>query len=84
MTLIMMFDKTYDPRDEIRFSLFKFKVPKFLRPAFDWQYVIHQVRAGQEYGFRARMVWKEFVSADDCRQEYERWTRQLAAVKSRD
>jgi hypothetical protein len=82
MTLIMMFDKSYNPRDEIRFSLFKFKVPKFPRPAFDWEYVIHQVRADQEYGFRARMVWKQFVSADDCRQEYERWTRQLPVVKS--
>ena len=82
MTLIMMFDKSYTSRDEIRFSLFKFKVPKFPRPAFDWQYVIHQVRAGQEYGFRARMVWKKFVSADDCRQEYESWSRQLPALKS--
>jgi hypothetical protein len=82
MTLIMMFDKSYNPRDEIRFSLFKFKLPKFPRPALDWQYVIHQVRAGQEYGFRARMVWKEFISADDCRQEYERWARQLPKGKS--
>jgi hypothetical protein len=81
MTLIMMFDKAYTVRDEIRFSLFKFKIPKFPRPAFDWQYVIHRVEAGQEYGFRARMVWKKFVSPDDCRQEYERWDRQLAAEK---
>jgi hypothetical protein len=73
MTLIMMFDRMYTPRDEIRFSLFKFKTRKFPRPAFDWQYVIHRVEAGQEYGFRARAVWKKFVSADDCRLEYERW-----------
>ncbi|MBI3839190.1 MAG: hypothetical protein HY288_14820 [Planctomycetia bacterium] len=79
MTLIMMFDKSYNPRDEIRFSLFKFKIPKFPRPAFDWQYVIHKVEAGQEYGFRARMAWKQFASAEDCRAEYDRWVRQLAA-----
>ena len=79
MTLMMMFDKGYNPRDEVRFSLFKFKIPKFPRPAFDWQYVIHKVEADQEYGFRARMVWKQFVSAEDCRGEYDRWTRQLAA-----
>ncbi len=78
MTLIMMFDKTYSPQDEIRFSLFKFKVPKFPRPACDWQYVIHKVEAQREYGFRARLVWKKFVSADDCRQEFERFTAQLA------
>jgi hypothetical protein len=42
MTLVMMFDKTYNPRDEICFSLFKFK-PKFPRPACDWQYETHTV-----------------------------------------
>ena len=78
MTLIMMFDKTYTPRDEIRFSLFKFKTRKFPRPACDWQYVIHHVEPGQEYGFRARLVWKKFVSPDDCRQEYDRWRTELA------
>ena len=67
MTLIMMFDRTATPSDEIRFSLFKFKLAKFPRPACDWQYVIHHVEPGQEYGFRARLVWKKFVSADDCR-----------------
>ncbi len=81
MTLIMMFDKSTSERDEIRFSLFKFKVPKFPRPAFDWQYVIHRVAAGQDYGFRARMVWKAYVSPEDCQQEYERWARHLAAGK---
>ena len=65
----MMFDRAYNPRDEIRFQPVQFKLAKFPRPAFDWQYVIHDVRAGEEYGFRARMVWKKFVSADDCRQE---------------
>ncbi len=82
MTLIMMFDKTFSPQDEIRFSLFKFKVKKFPRPACDWQYVIHKVEAEREYGFRARLAWKKFVSADDCRQEFERWTAQLAAEKT--
>ena len=82
LTLIMMFDRMYTPRDEIRLSLFKFKTRKFPRPAFDWQYVIHRVEAGQEYGFRARAVWKKFVSADDCRQEYERWAAGLAKSDS--
>lgn len=74
MTLIMMFDRGHTPRDEIRFSLFKFKVPKFPRPALDWQYVIHRVEPETDYGFRARLVWKKFISAADCRDEYERWT----------
>jgi hypothetical protein len=78
MTLVMMFDKAYNEIDEIRLSLFKFKIPKFPRPAFDWQYVIHHVEAGHEYGFRARLVWKPFVDADDCRREYERWAAEMA------
>ena len=78
MVLLMMFDRTYTQRDEIRFSLFKFKVKKFPRPALDWQYVIHKVEPDAEYGFRARLVWKKFASPDDCRAEYERWIAGLA------
>jgi hypothetical protein len=77
MTIVMMFDRAYAPRDEIRMSLFKFKVPKFPRPALDWQYVIHQLEADREYGFRARLAWKKYAGAEDCRDEYERWARGL-------
>ena len=73
MTLILMFDRMYGEEDEIRFSLFKFKLPQHPRPAWDWQYVIHKVEADREYGFRARAVWKKFVSAEDCQAEYDRW-----------
>lgn len=58
---------------EIRFSLFKFKVPRRPRPAWDFQYVIHRVETGKNYGFKGRLVWKRFVSAEDCREEYRRW-----------
>jgi hypothetical protein len=30
-----------------------------------------------EYGFRGRLVWKKFVSAEDCLREYERWVAAL-------
>jgi hypothetical protein len=73
MALVMMFDRTYTERDEIRFSLFKFKVAKFPRPAMDWQYVIHKVEPDQEYGFRARLTWTKFLSPEDCLAEYQRW-----------
>ena len=62
MTLVMMFDKAYNDIDEIRLSLFKFKIPKFPRPALDWQYVIHRVEGGREYGFRGRLVWSRAVA----------------------
>lgn len=73
MVLELMFDRMFSKDDEIRFSLFKFKVPKFPRPAWDFQYVIKRIEEGHEYGFKARLVWKKFVSPEDCRQEYQTW-----------
>ena len=78
MTLILMFDRTYSEEDEIRFSLFKFKVKdEDRRPAWDFQYVIHQVEAGKEYGFRGQLVCKKFFSAEDCLEEYQSWEKGL-------
>jgi len=79
MTLILMFDRAYGEEDEVRLSLFKFKVPKHPRPAWDFQYVIHKVEAGREHGFRGRLVWKKFVDADDCLREYTAWAESLRA-----
>src|SRR4029077_9008145 len=49
MVLILMFDRMYSVEDEIRFSLFKFKVPRRPRPAWDFQYVIHQLQENHPY-----------------------------------
>jgi hypothetical protein len=73
MVLILMFDKASSQVEQIRFSLFKFKVPKHPRPAWDFQYVVHKFEKGQEYGFKCRLVWKRFISAQDCLEEYEEW-----------
>jgi hypothetical protein len=73
MTLVLMFDRAHTADDEIRFSLFKFKLPRYPRPAWDFQYVIHKVDSAKEYGFRGRLVWKKFKSAEDCREEYRKW-----------
>ena len=77
MVFILMFDRMYGPDDEIRFSLFKFKLPRHPRPAWDFQYVIHRVTADRTYGFKGRLIWKKFVSADDCLAEYQRWKNSL-------
>lgn len=77
MTLILMFDRLSSARDQIRFSLFKFKLNQFPRPAWDFQYVINDVKQDENYGFRGRLVWKKFVSPEDCQQEYEQWSQQL-------
>lgn len=73
MVFMLMFDRMHSREDEIRFSLFKFKVPRRPRPAWDFQYVIHQVEAGRPYGFKGRLIWKKFVSPEDCLEEYRRW-----------
>jgi hypothetical protein len=78
MVFIIMFDRMHSPTDEIRFSLFKFKLDRFPRPAWDFQYVIHRVERDREYGFRARVVFKRFVSPEDCVKEYESWKSTLA------
>ncbi|MCA9101459.1 MAG: hypothetical protein KDA63_09930 [Planctomycetales bacterium] len=80
MALTLMFDRGYTDVDEIRFSLFKFKVNDEQRkPAWDFQYVIHQVAAGREYGFRGRLAWTRFVSPTECRREYDAWAACLNA-----
>jgi hypothetical protein len=73
MAFIFMCNKMFSDEDEIRFSLFKFKVPRFPRPAWDFQYVIRKIEEGREYGFTARLVWKRFVSPEDCLDEYRAW-----------
>ena len=81
MVFIIMFNKACTAEDEIRFSIFKFKLPKKQRPAWDFQYVIHKVEENRDYGFKARVVWKKFVSPGDCLAEYERWSKSLARQK---
>jgi hypothetical protein len=81
MVFILMFDRMHSVEDEIRFSLFKFKVPRRPRPAWDFQYVIHKVEAGRTYGFKGRLVWKKFVSAEDCQEEYQRWRATLPSAR---
>lgn len=73
MVFQIMFDRSHTRDDEVRFSLFKFKLPRLPRPAWDFQYVIRKARDGGEFGFRARIVWKRFVSPEDCLAEYGRW-----------
>jgi hypothetical protein len=78
MMLQLMFDRCCSKEDEIRFSLFKFKVHEDRRrPAWDFQYVIHKVEQGRQYGYRGRLVWKPFVSYNDCLDAYEQWSNKL-------
>lgn len=58
--------------------MFKFKVPRRPRPAWDFQYVIHKVEEGRPYGFKGRLIWKKFVSPEDCQEEYRLWKAAVA------
>ena len=81
MVFLIMFDRGVTAEDEMRFSLFKFKLPARPRPAWDFQYVVHRVEEGKEYGFRARVVWKRWISPEDCLAEYEAWAAGLPVRK---
>jgi len=73
MVFMLMFNKMHTEDDEIRFSLFKFKLPRFPRPAWDFQYVIRNIQPGKGYGFKARLAWKRFIGPEDCLEEYNAW-----------
>ena len=69
MVLILMFDRLQSETDEMRFSQFA--------PAVDFQYVIRRLKLDQRYGFRARMIWKPWMTQDDCLQEFRAWQSTL-------
>jgi len=80
MVFILMFDQLHSEEAEIRFSVFKFKLPRRPRPAWDFQYVIHHVEENRAYGFKGRLIWKKFVSPEDCWAEYRRWRATLPSA----
>ena len=73
MCQILMFDQTSSATEEIRFSLFKFKLSKHPRPAWDFQYVVRNPKPNHTYQFSGRLVWKPYISPEDCQQVYDLW-----------
>ena len=74
MALILMFDRMKSELDEIRFAMYRFQVKEeSKRPAWDFQYVLRKVETDRRYGFSGRLVFKKFISAQDCQAEYEAW-----------
>jgi len=74
MAYIMMFNQS----EAIRFAMWNFIQdpaghPDPRSPAWDWQFVIRAPVVGRTYGYKARLVYKPFVSEEDVREEYERW-----------
>ena len=46
-------------------------------PAWDWQYIIPKYDVLQEYGYRARMVYREKCSRDEVMKEFKTWRESL-------
>jgi len=71
---ILMFDRT----DGIRFS----HSPSGGgpdNPAWDWQFIIPEYEVAHEYGYRARVVYRERCSRDEVLEEYKNWRATLKA-----
>lgn len=79
MVYMVMFDKLYTPSDEIRFAVARWKLPEEMRPAWDFAYVVRSLQDGQKVGFRGRLVWKPWVSPEDCLDEYNTWAAGLGS-----
>ncbi len=45
-------------------------------PAWDFQFIIPQPEQGKEYSFRARIVYKPFISREDILEEYQSWIKE--------
>jgi len=44
-------------------------------PAWDFQFLVPRYEVNKEYGFRARVVYRERCSRADILQEYEKWRK---------
>ena len=78
MAYIMMFDQ----KEAIRLAMWNFIKDKDGNydphsPAWDWQFVIRNPKVGDTYSYHARMEYVPFVSAEDVRERYIKWTKSL-------
>jgi hypothetical protein len=44
---------------------------------------LRKIEDKKEYGFKARLVWKKFVSPEDCQKEYETWAAAMGGLSLR-
>ncbi len=70
-------------------SVFMFDTPEVIRfsqsptgggpanPVWDFQYIIPEVKKEKEYSFKARIIYKPFISNEDILQEYNLWVGDL-------
>jgi hypothetical protein len=51
--------------------------PSATQPAWDWQYIIPKYEVLREYGYRARVVYREKCSRDEVLKEFKTWRDSL-------
>jgi hypothetical protein len=73
---ILMFDRS----EGIRFSHSPSSggPPSFPNPAWDFQYIVPKYDVLKDYGFRARVVYRERCPRDEIEQEVRNWRESLA------
>lgn len=70
----MCFAYLFGPGPVIRFS----QSPNGggdLNPAWDFQWIIPRPQLNKVYAFKARLIYKPFVSNEDIREEYTKWRK---------
>jgi hypothetical protein len=72
---IIMFDRT----EGIRFSHSPSGggPPSATETAWDWQFIIPAYEVVHEYGYRARVVYRESSTRDEVLEEYRTWRATL-------
>jgi len=72
---ILMFDRT----EGVRFSHSPSSggAPSFPNPAWDFQFIVPKYDVLEEYGFRARIAYRERCSREEIEQEFRRWRDSL-------
>ena len=73
---ILMFDRS----EGVRFahSPSSGGAPSFPNPAWDFQFIIPKYDVLQEYGFRARIAYRERCSVEEIDKEFRSWRESLA------
>lgn len=72
----MVYAVFFDRTEGLRFSQSPTGGGK-TNPAWDHYFVVRNPEVGKQYGYRARVLYKPFVSNDDVRAEFVAWRKTL-------